>query len=127
MKVILSIALHYASCILSNHRCLVTPTLSQYISIGQTLHLGEIGRHRCCPNDTKRSLYSIQYFLGSFFLSDISVSSGVLVFMYPSLLDILWTCVSTQIPAFPKPTVTTRFAVFLPTPFNFKSSSKSSG
>ena len=38
-----------------------------------------------------------------------------------------WTWVSTQIPSIPKPSVTTRLAVFRPTPFRVRSSSRSEG
>src|SRR2546427_7419038 len=80
------------------YRCDVTPTLLQYLSTGHWLHIGEIGRQTFWPNVTSRSLYSIQYCRGNFFLKATSVSLGFFVRTYPHRLEILWTWVSTQIP-----------------------------
>ena len=68
-----------------------------------------------------------QYFLGSFSRSVNSVSWGFFVLTYPKRLVIRWTWVSTQMPGFLYPRVTTRFAVLRPTPFNFNNSSISCG
>ena len=55
--------------------------------------------------------------------SAASVSSGLLVRTQPSRFAMRWTCVSTQIPGLPNPSVTVRFAVFLPTPGSSRSAS----
>jgi hypothetical protein len=57
-----------------------TPICSQYRATGHWLHIGEMGRQRCWPKLTSKSLYSIQYCLGSFARNANSVFSGVGVF-----------------------------------------------
>ena len=59
--------------------------------------------------------------------SAASLSAGVRVWISPQRLEMRCTCTSTQIPGLPKPTVTTRFAVFRPTPLRVRRSSIRSG
>ena len=80
-----------------------------------------------CPYITNVSLISNQNFFEIFCINSCSVSSGVFVFTNPSLLEILWTCMSTGIAGFSKAYTKTQFAVFLPTPGRLTSVSKSSG
>src|SRR5512137_760613 len=100
---------------------------SQYRNTGQRLQKGDTGRQVFCPWPTMIVLYAAQCLLGSLALSACSVSAGVLVFTYPSRFDILCTWTSTQMPAPPKARLTTRFAVFRPTPGRVNNSSIESG
>src|SRR5688572_17592531 len=82
------------------HRYFPTPTLRQNSAILHLEQNGLIGLHKFWPYDTSKSLNTIQCFFGSFFRRAISVSSGVFVRTYPSLLEIRCTCVSTAMPDF---------------------------
>ena len=104
-----------------------TPIFGQKEASGQIEQCGETGLQRFWPNVTSRSLYVIQWRRGRLARRAFSVSSGVLVLTYPQRFEIRWTCVSTQMPGFPYPTVTTRFAVFRPTPLRVRRSSIVSG
>ena len=67
-------------------------------------------------------------FLRKFFAEcKFSLVEGSSSLTYPQRLVIRCTWVSTQIPGFWYPRVTTRFAVLRPTPFSFNNSSISSG
>jgi len=109
------------------HLLLPTPLLGHISLRRQIEQKGETGEQTFWPYATRRSFISIQYLFGSFSRSTNSVSSGVFVDTNPHRFVILCTWVSTQMPGLPKPMVTTRLAVFLPTPFSFRSSSISSG
>src|SRR5208282_2371377 len=100
-----------------------TFTRWQILLTGQEEHNGEIGLQTFCPQVTSRALYSIQYAAGNFFLKVNSVWSGVLVLIYPRRLEMRCTCVSTQIPGLPKPSVKTKFAVLRPTPLSVNNKS----
>src|SRR3989304_8995892 len=63
------------------YRLFITSMRSQYIAILHSLHRGEMGLQRFCPNVTRSSLYIFQYLRGNLLLSASSVFSGVFVFM----------------------------------------------
>src|ERR687885_2939410 len=88
-----------------------------------TLHFGFIGVQIFWPYVTKVWFILSQCFLSTTKLRSASVCSGVFVFTRPSLLEILWTWISTGIAALLKPYTRTQLAVFLPTPGNSKRSS----
>jgi len=90
-------------------------------------HIGEIGLQMFWPYITKVLFMGSQYFLGTFFLNSISVSSSVFVSTKPSLLEIRWTWVSTGIAGFSNAYTRTQLAVFQPTPGISTSLSMSAG
>lgn len=84
--------------------------------MGQAEQNGLNGAHIVWPKDTSWLFHVFQYLFGNISRSIISVSYGVLVVIKPNLLHIRWTWTSTHIPYLSNATVSTKLAVFLPTP-----------
>src|SRR4051812_37974143 len=90
----------------------------------QPLHRGKLGRQTFWPQVTRYRLMWGHHSRSVAAYSARSVSSGVFVFTHPSRFEMRWTCVSTQMFCrLRNDRMSTRFAVFRPTPGNRRSSS----
>src|SRR5215471_4950671 len=98
---------------------LTTPSRGHHLLITQAPHLGYTGRQTFWPHVTRYRLMIGHQRGGVDLYRACSVSSGVVVFTHPSRFEIRCTCVSTQIFfTLLNARISTRLAVFLPTPGN---------